>query len=233
MKYQSISIFLPAYNEEENVEKAIKTAKKTLGSLFSDFEILIIDDGSKDNTGKIAEKLAKGDSRIKVIHHNKNLGYGAALISGIKNSSNELVFFTDCDLQFDITEIKKLLKYIPEYDVVIGFRSRRRDPFARLINAWAWKWLNRILFGLKVRDTNCAFKLFKKEALRNIEIKSEGAMVSAEILIKLFRKGCKIKEVPVTHLPREKGHQTGANPKVIFRAFSELFKMYPELKKSK
>jgi len=226
---KNISIFFPAYNEAENIKETVLKAKKVIEPIFSDFEIIIVNDGSADRTGEIAEELAKKDRRIKVVHHPKNLGYGAALVSGFNASQKDLVFFTDCDLQFDISEIKKLLKYIPEYDVVIGYRSPRRDSFMRLVNAWGWKWLNRFLFDLKVKDIDCAFKLFKKEAIKSIEIKSRGAMISAEMLIKLFQKGCKIKEVPVRHLPRKTGFPTGAKPKVILRAFYELFKMFPEL----
>ena len=227
--YTQISIFFPAYNEEANAKETVLKTKEVLEPLFSDFEIIVVDDGSSDRTGEIADELTKKDRRIKVIHHPQNLGYGAALISGFRGASKDLIFFTDCDLQFDVSEIKKLLSYIPEYDVVIGYRSPRRDPFMRLVNAWGWKWLNRILFGLKVRDIDCAFKLFKKEAIKSIQIKSRGAMISAEILIRLFQKGYKIKEVPVTHLPRKAGSPTGAKPKVILRAFYELIKIYPEI----
>ena len=229
MNNNSISIFLPAYNEEANLEEVASKTKEVIRPIFDDFEIIIVDDGSTDRTSGIAEGLAKKDKRIKIIHHPKNLGYGAALISGFKASSKDLIFFTDADLQFDISEIKKLLSYISKYDVVIGYRCPRRDPFLRLVNAWCWKWLHRILFGLKVRDIDCAFKLFKKKAIKSITIKSRGAMVSAEMLIRLFRKGYKIKEVAVQHLPRKAGQPTGAKPKVILRAFCELFKMYPEL----
>ena len=225
-RYKSISIFFPAYNEETNIKYTVLGAKKVTEKLFSDFEIIIINDGSTDRTGKIADKLAQKHQEVKVVHHKPNRGYGGALISGFKQAKKELVFFSDADLQFDLKEIKNLLFYIDRYDIVIGYRNPRKDPPLRILNAFGWKLLNRILFDLKIKDIDCAFKLFRQKVIRSIKIESKGAMVSAELLIKLRDKGYKFKEVPVKHLPRISGKPTGAKLKVIIKAFKELWSFY-------
>jgi len=217
----SISVFFPAYNEEENIEKVVQQAQKVLKSLFFDFEIIVIDDGSRDRTGKIIDRLAKLDPKFKAIHHLKNRGYGAALTTGFQNAKKDLVFFTDSDLQFDFSEIKKFLKYLPAYDMVIGYRLRR-ESITRTLNAFCWRQILRNLFGLRVRDPNCAFKLFKRKTIENLKFTSEGAMVSAEFLIKILHQGYKIKQLPVRHFPRKAGKSSGASLKVILKALREL-----------
>lgn len=222
----SLSVFFPAYNEEDNIADSVKQADHVLRSITNTYEIIIVNDGSKDTTGEIAESLAKNNPHVRVIHHNPNQGYGAAVWTGIQSAKHDYVFFTDADLQFNLDEIKSLVKYIPEYEVVLGYRAKRNDPFMRLMNAKGWNILNRMLFGLKVRDIDCAFKLFKRRLVVDLPLKSRGAMLSAELLIHLQRKGIPFKEVPVTHLPRTAGSPTGAKPAVILRAFRELFQTY-------
>lgn len=229
---KSISLFFPAYNEEKNIEQAVARAKAVLSKLTDKYEIIVIDDGSGDKTGEIADRLACEDSHVKVVHHPYNVGYGAALWSGIKNSHNELVFFTDADLQFDIGELTKLMPFIDDYGIVTGRRGKRRDPWYRKANAWGWGVLVRRLFGLKVRDIDCAFKLFRKEALDKIDLEAKGAMINTEILVQAQKAGYQIKEVAVEHYPRQTGRQTGNSPKVVARAFWELIKMYRRLKSS-
>ncbi len=226
MKKHSLSVFFPAYNEEENIESTVEQATDVLSSLDIEYEIIVVNDGSSDRTGEIAERLSLTDPRIRVINHDPNQGYGAAVWSGIQAARYEYVFFTDADLQFDLREIPLLLEHVPEHDVVLGYRADRQDPFIRLVNAKGWNILNRLLFGLKVKDIDCAFKLFKTKLVQNLPIESRGAMMSAELLIRLKQKGVKFKEVPVTHLPRMYGEATGAKPAVILRAFRELFSMY-------
>lgn len=222
----SLSVFFPAYNEEENIAATVQQADTILKKITPTYEIIVVNDGSKDNTGTIADGLAKKNKHVRVIHHNPNQGYGAAVWTGIQSAQYDYVFFTDADLQFDLKELTKLLQYVPEYQVVIGYRAKRRDPFMRLLNAKGWNLLNRLLFGLKVRDIDCAFKLFDRRVFNDIPLKSRGAMLSAEMLIRLSRKGIPFKEVAVTHLPRIQGSPTGAKPSVIMLAFKELFQNY-------
>ncbi len=221
-----ISIFFPAYNEEDNIAETVRQAEEVVQRITDTYEIIVVNDGSKDDTGPIADQIALVNSRVRVIHHSPNQGYGGALWSGFQAAKYDWVFFTDADLQFRLDELVNLAEHIPENDVVLGYRAPRKDPFMRLVNAWGWNLLNRFLFGLKVRDIDCAFKLMRRDLVASLPVKSRGAMISAEILIRLQRKGIVFKEVPVTHLPRLHGEATGAKPAVIIRAFKELFGLY-------
>jgi len=205
--------------------------KEVLEEMGADYEIIIVDDGSKDRTGEIADELAGKDDRIKVIHHRPNRGYGGALQSGFKAATKELVFFTDGDGQFDIEEIKELLPMIEENDIVCGYRLERQDPFIRKLNGWLWTRLVNLLFGMRIRDIDCGFKLFKRTIVADIPMSSAGALISAEILARATRKGCKIAQVGVHHYPRTAGEQTGAKLGVILRAFKELFKLYKRIRR--
>jgi len=222
---QSISVVFPAFNEEHNVAKAVEQAIGFLDLLFPDWEVIVVNDGSRDQTGKIIEELAQRHERVVALHHPENRGYGAALRSGIMAAGKELIFFCDSDLQFHMNELLLLLTWIEQYDMVIGYRQRRMDPFYRRVNALGWKTLVRLLLGLRVRDIDCAFKVFRRLVFRAIEIQSVGAMVNTEILVKATRMGLRLKEVPVTHFPRENGTQTGAKLRVVVKAFRELFRM--------
>ncbi len=233
MPERSISLFAPAFNEEGNIENFIKKSDKVLKSIADDFEIIIVNDGSRDKTREIAEGLKKEFKNLELVNHEKNKGYGEALKSGFKNSKKDLVVFTDSDLQIDISEISKFLDYIDKYSVVIGYRINRQDNFIRRMNAFLWKILMRIVLGLKVRDIDCAFKMFKKEVLKDLNLKSSGALVSAELLTKIKNRGYKIKEIPVKHYPRKEGKQTGNKPKVVLKAFKELIILRKEIKSGK
>jgi glycosyltransferase involved in cell wall biosynthesis len=224
----TLSIFFPAHNEEENIATTIATARSVADQspFIREWEIIVVDDGSTDRTALIAEAFSKEDPRIRLVRHATNQGYGAALKTGMASASMDYVFFTDADLQFDIAEIQNLLTHISHYDVVIGYRAPRRDPFMRLLNAHGWNLLNRMLFGLHVRDIDCAFKIFKRSLIEQIDLLSRGAMINAEILVRLKRSGVSIKEVPVSHLPRVAGSPTGAKPSVIFRALREMVTLY-------
>jgi len=227
----SLSAFFPCYNEEKNLEPLVREALQVLNNLVTQYEILIINDGSSDDTGLIADSLSERYNNVLVIHHQKNGGYGAALISGFNNSSYEWIFFTDGDHQFFMKEIELLLADIDSHDALIGFRKKRRDSWHRILYARSWNVLIKLLFNLNVRDINCAFKLIKKKSLEGITLQSSGAMISTELLVKLKLSGASIKEVGVSHKPRLYGTQTGANLKVILKAFIELFKLYRVMKK--
>jgi glycosyltransferase involved in cell wall biosynthesis len=228
-----LSIFFPAFNEERNIAKTIYNTLNTIDKIdqIKKFELIIVNDGSTDKTLEITNTIKASDNRIKIVSHGKNEGYGTALCTGIKNCKYEYIFFTDADQQFDISEIGKLLEFVPEYETIIGYRKNRNDNIIRKINTKSWNTLIRILFGLKVRDIDCAFKLIKKDVLDRMEIICKGAMISSEILIKIKDLGIPIKEVPVTHYPRINGNATGAKLGVILRAFKELFSVYRSYKK--
>jgi len=227
----SISVFFPCYNEQANIARTTRQALDVLEKLRADYEVIIVDDGSFDATGQIAEEIAAKNSRVKVIHHGTNLGYGAALQSGFEAASKELVFYTDGDGQFDMSEMPPLLALIKQYDIVTCYRINRQDNLVRRINAWCWTKLVCFLFGMKIRDIDCAFKLFKREIFDNIHLLSSGALIDTEILARALRRGYTITQTGVHHFPRTAGRQTGANLKVIFRAFRELFKLHNQIRK--
>lgn len=226
----SVSVFFPCYNEQGNVARTVENALRVLGKLDADFEIIVVDDGSSDETGRIADEIAGRDKRVKVVHHERNLGYGAALQSGFAAATKELVFYTDGDGQFDMNEMPPLLPLMEHWDIVSCYRLDRRDPLIRKINGWAWTKLVCLLFGLKVRDVDCAFKLYKREIFERIELSSTGALIDAEVLARAARKGYRITQKGVHHYPRTAGVQTGANPRVVLRAFKELFKLHRRIR---
>jgi glycosyltransferase involved in cell wall biosynthesis len=218
-------VVLPAYNEEENVGPAVMEAVAIVGPIADDYEVIVVDDGSRDGTAEKVRQLVEGYPQVRLVQHQVNQGYGAALYSGFTSARKELVFFTDSDRQFDLTETRKLLPFIGEYDLVIGYRAPRRDPFMRKLNGWGWSALVTLLFGYTSRDIDCAFKLFRREIIERINIESRGATFSAEFLVRAKRAGYRIREVSLAgHRPRVAGSQTGARLDVITRAFRELIR---------
>lgn len=227
MKYKlpSLSIFVPAFNEEGNIDACLKSLVDIAEQISDAYEILVIDDGSTDKTKTIAGNMQAKNSNIRVIGHESNKGYGSALATGIKNCRYEYIFFTDADLQFDLSELHSFVPHTSNYDVIIGYRFNRQDPLIRILNAKVWNLLVRLFFHLKIKDINCAFKLFRKDVIQNINIQSRGAMASAEILIKLKRNNIPMLELPVKHKPRKWGSATGAKIPVIMLAINELIKI--------
>lgn len=226
----ALSVFIPCYNEEHNIESLVLEAMQVLNDSVQRYEILIINDGSTDKTGSVADRLSEEHENVRVVHHKNNGGYGAALISGFSNSVHEWIFFTDGDRQFFISEIQILLNEIDNHDLIIGYRKVRRDPWYRILYGYAWIRLVRLLFGLKVRDINCAFKLIRKRILDGITLHSSGAVINTELLAKTKLSGACIKQVGVSHRPRMFGRQSGGSPKVVLKAYIELFKLRKELK---
>lgn len=230
---QGISLFFPAYNEEANVGGTIEKCIAVLEPLGCEYEIIIVDDGSKDRTAEIVQSYSAKNPHVVLKKHEKNKGYGGALQTGFRSCRYGLLFFSDCDLQFDLGELISfidLLKQDSSVDVIIGYRIQRADPLIRKLNAFGWKMWARLLFGLKVKDIDCAFKLFKKEVIDNIEIESTGALISVEFLTKIKNMGYKMAQLGVHHYPRKEGTQTGAKLSVIIRAFYESFKLHGKIK---
>ena len=225
----SISVFFPCYNEQDNVARTVEQALAALKKLNADFEVIIVDDGSSDGTGRIADEIASRNSRVKVVRHPTNLGYGAALQSGFKAVAKKLVFYTDGDGQFDINEMPPLLPLMAQFDIVSCYRLNRQDNLIRKVNGWCWTKLVCLLFGMKIRDVDCAFKLYKREIFDNIKLSSAGALIDTEILARAIHRGYTITQKGVHHYPRTAGAQTGANLMVILRAFKELFKLHREI----
>jgi len=221
----SLTVSMPAYNEAENIAEMINRVHTHIGPLVDDLEIVIVDDGSADSTGAIVTEISEADPTVRLVKHEVNQGYGAAVRDAVWAATKELILITDSDLQFDLSEIEHFLPRIASADMVIGYRHARSDPWFRALFGQGWSWIVNLLFGYTARDVDCAFKLFKRQVIETITVESGGAMFSAEFLVRAKRAGFKIIEVPVSHLPRVAGTQTGARPDVILRAFAELFKM--------
>lgn len=224
-----LSYFFPAHNEEANLAGLVEEALATLPSLADTFEIIAVNDGSRDRTGAIADELtAAHPGVVRAVHHPTNLGYGAALRSGFGAARYELVAFTDGDRQFRVEDLGRLTARLaaPDApDVVAGFRIKRADPLIRTIYAKAYRLANRIFFGLRVTDVDCACKLFRREVLDGVRVESGGAFFSAELLIKLQAAGRAVAEVGVPHYPRTAGSPTGAKPQVILRAVRDFWRL--------
>lgn len=221
----SISVFFPCFNEQENIGRVVTQALAVLDDLGADYEILAINDGSSDNTGQLADALATEHKKVRVIHHPENRGYGGALQSGFKAATKDLVFYTDGDGQFDMKEMLPLLDLIKECDIVSGYRLNRQDSLMRKVNGWCWTKLVCLMFDMRIRDIDCAFKLYRREVIADMPMLSTGALIDAEVLARATRQGCKIVQTGVHHFPCTSGGQTGASLAVILRAFKELFQL--------
>src|SRR4030095_4436402 len=216
---RSLSVILPAFNEEANIRAVVEDAYRNIPKFASIFEIIVVNDGSKDRTGEICDRLTEEFSDVRVVHHVRNRGYGAALKSGIERARYDLIFFTDADGQFDLKDVAALLEHTDPYDIVAGYRARREDPPHRLLFAWGWNILVRIVLGVRIRDIDCAFKVFNRRVFNKVQIQSVGAMVNTEIFAQISRFGMTVKEMPVSHFPRRHGESTGGNVAGIMKAF--------------
>lgn len=230
-KLPSLSIFFPFWNEEENIAKVAQNALKLADSLAWKWEIILIDDGSSDKTLQIAQEIAKKEKYIKVLTHQPNRGYGAALKEGFAASQYDYVVFTDGDGQFDFNEVRNFIAKIRDYDLVIGYRKKRKDALGRHLLMNLLKIWDFVLFGIHFKDIDCGFKMFRKEALEKIlPLRSEGAMITTEILVKAKKKNLRIFEIPVSHFQRRLGDQTGGNLFVVARAVLESFILFLDIK---
>ena len=218
----SLSIVLPAYNEEANAASAVEQVSAVAQQLGMDYEIILVNDGSADRTGEIGRELEQRIPNFRLVEHYPNRGYGGSLKAGFAAASKELIAFTPADKQFDFSEITLLLERLDEADIVSGYRADRQDAFIRRLNGFGWNMVVRLLFGRLCRDIDCGFKLFRREILEHVNIASDGAMIDTEFLAGAKSRGYRITDVPVTHLPRVTGEATGANLKVIIKAFRDL-----------
>ena len=228
---KNLSVFFPAYNEEGNIRSVVTQAVNVLKDLKIDYEIIIVDDGSTDKTGEIADRLAAEITEVRVVHHRPNQGYGGALRSGFENSKYEWVVFADADGQFDFSDIEKLLPLAESADLILGYRFERADPFLRRLFTWGWGLLPRILWGLNVRDYSCGFKLVKKKVFEAIQpIEAEEKVFQIEFLVKAMKQDFRFAEVGVSHYPRGEGTQTGANLKVVLKSLRDLLALWRKLR---
>jgi glycosyltransferase involved in cell wall biosynthesis len=218
-----VSVVLPAHNEEENIAEAVHEALAAAEPVSARQEVIVVDDGSDDATAAITAALAAADSRVRLVRHERNRGYGSAIRSGIAAARMEWVLLTDADLQFDLGQLGDFVPHTDDAELVVGYRADRSDPLIRRVNAAGWNAFVHMLFHLPVRDVDAAFKLLRRDALEGLELSSSGAAIDTELLAKATRRGARIVELPVLHRPRVAGEPSGADPRVIARAFREVF----------
>ncbi len=230
LKPLSLTIMFPCYNEEANVERVTRAAVEVARRIADDWEVLIVDDGSRDRTGEIADRLAAEIPGVRAVHNQPNRGYGGALARGFREARKNWIFYTDGDGQFDFGELPAILPLLASHDVVSCYRLDRKDSLLRKLNAFAWTTLVNLLFHIKLRDIDCAFKIYPRTFIEQIELWSTGALIDTEMLAKARKLGLSIAQVGVHHYPRTAGQQTGANPRVILRAFKELFKLHGRIR---
>lgn len=221
----SLTVFFPAFNEEGIIEKTVSDALSACAPLADDLEVVVVDDGSADQTPAIVERMAAADPRVRLIKHERNRGYGAALRTGFAGARKELVFFSDADGQFDLRELPESLAMLLQAPVVVGYRIKRNDPPHRLFIAKTYKLIVRLVFGLRVRDIDCAFKLFRRKVFDDLTLESNGAFISSELLIKLSRRGTPIVERGVHHYPRTTGYSKGAGISVILKTIRDILRL--------
>lgn len=229
-KLTSLTAFFPCYNEVANVPLFVAEALEQLPKFAQKFEIIVVDDGSKDGTAAVVRALRKQHPQVRLVSHKRNLGYGAAVRSGLAAAKMDWVFFTDGDLQFRLKELRAFVAATAQQQVVIGYRKYRADGGVRAFNARLFKLYIDLLFRLHVRDIDCAFKLFKTTMVQSLKLESNGAFLSSELLYKLKKKGVQFAQLPVDHLPRQFGKPTGNNPKVVVKAFFDALHLYLHLK---
>jgi len=221
-----LSVVMPAHNEEANIEVVVRSCLEKLPGMVRDFEVVVVNDGSHDATGQILDRLGAEDARVVPVHHPVNRGYGDALMTGFSNTKGDFVMFMDSDRQFDIADLERLLPYIGQYDVVAGYRIHRQDPPVRLAYAGIFNWAVRLFFGIRVRDVDCAFKVFRGDLLRGMNLEIGGALINTEMLAKARRQGATLTEVGVNHYPRQEGQQSGGSFKVVFRAMRNFWRLW-------
>ena len=222
----SLSLVLPAHNEEANIDVVVRQALDVLPKFTDDFEIVVVNDGSRDRTRQILDDLAGTHPQVRPVHHEVNRGYGGALVSGFNATTGDFVMFMDSDRQFDINDLALLSPFIGSSDIVAGFRRERNDPLHRRINAEVFNTVVRALYGVHMRDIDCAFKVFRGDMLRDIQLTSSGALINTEMQAKLRRKGATLQQVAVNHYPRVAGTATGANLRVIAHAMKETLTLW-------
>lgn len=221
----SLSVFFPAFNEQDIIAKTVENATRAVSRFVDDYEVIVVDDGSSDKTAAVVEDLARRDPHVRLVRHDVNRGYGAALRTGFASAQKDLVFFSDADGQFDLQELPGLLSMLKRAPIVLGYRIRRSDPMYRLFIAKVYNIVVRLVFGLRVRDIDCAFKLFRRDALQGVELESDGAFISSELLIKLKRRDTPMVERGVHHYPRTTGVSKGATPKVILKTIRDVIQL--------
>jgi len=219
---RDVSVIFPAFNEEGNIRCTVETVIRALPKVAMKWEIIVVDGGNSDATALVCDELKAQFPEVEVIRHGQNRGYSAALKSGIMSTKYDLIFFSDSDGQFDFRDLEQLIFWSEDYDIVAGYRAKRQEPLYRRINALGWNVLVRLVLGIKLRNIDCAFKVFRRSVFDHVQIRCVGAMVNTEILAQATQLGMRIRKVKVSYFPRRQGKQSGTNVHVVIKAFREL-----------
>ena len=219
---RDVSVIFPAFNEEGNIRCTVETVIRALPKVAMKWEIIVVDGGNSDATALVCDELKAQFPEVEVIRHGQNRGYSAALKSGIMSTKYDLIFFSDSDGQFDFRDLEQLIFWSEDYDIVAGYRAKRQEPLYRRINAPGWNVLVRLVLGIKLRNIDCAFKVFRRSVFDHVQIRCVGAMVNTEILAQATQLGMRIRKVKVSYFPRRQRKQSGTNVHVIIKAFREL-----------
>ncbi len=223
---KKLSLILPAHNEAENIEVVVGRALEVLPQVFDRHEVIVVNDGSRDATGEIIDRLAASHATVRAVHHQRNQGYGSALRSGFNAATGDLIMFMDADRQFDIADVARLAPFVPSYDIVAGYRIRRQDALYRHIYAKIFDIAVLTLFGVHVKDVDCAFKIYDANLVKAMPLTMPGALINTEMLAMSRRMGATIVEVGVNHYPRLAGVSSGGSPKVVLRAMGETMRLW-------
>ncbi len=226
----SISVFFPAYNDANTIGKMVEDALEILPRITDGYEVIVIDDGSHDETANVLNRLSEKHSRLRIVTHENNKGYGGALRSGFETACKDLIFYTDGDAQYDAKEMVNLIPLMKtEIDIVNGYKIKRGDGFNRKIIGGLYNRTARLLFGLPVRDVDCDFRLIRKSALEKISLNSSSGSICVELIYKLKSAGCKFDEIPVHHYPRLFGQSQFFTFKRIFKTLRDFFSLWLKL----
>lgn len=221
-----LSLVLPAHNEAANIQAVVERATSVLPEVVREYEVIVVDDGSRDATGAIIDVLAAANPNVRALHHEVNRGYGAALTTGFDAATGDHIMFMDSDQQFDIADINALLPYVGHYDIIAGYRIQRRDPLYRRLYGKLFGLAVWLLFGVRLRDIDCAFKIFRADLLKNLRLTTRGALINTEMLARAKRRGATIVQVGVRHYPRVAGESSGGSPRVVLRAMLETLRLW-------
>lgn len=222
--------FFPAYNDQHTIENIVRTAGEELAKITSDFEVLVINDGSHDRTREILERLKFELPYLRVIHHETNLGYGAALITGFQNATKDLIFYTDGDGQYDVREVHNLIALLqPNTDLVNGYKIRRADPWHRIVIGEIYRRSMRCAFHLSMRDVDCDFRLVRRRVFESITLESRSGVICVEMARKFDQAGFLMAEVPVSHYPRLHGTSEFFRIRHLTHTFRGLLRIWWEL----
>ena len=223
----SISVFFPAYNDEGSIERMVRDALVVLPTLTDDYEVIVVNDGSRDTTSSVLDEMAAKLSFVKVIHHQINQGYGAALRTGFRHAAKDLIFYTDGDGQYDARELAALVPLLtPDVDIVNGYKLKRADNRRRRLLGSIYNRLARLLFRLPIRDVDCDFRLIRRSRIEQVQLVSSSGVICTEMVRKLHAAGCTFAEVPIHHYPRAHGESQFFTLRSVARTASDFFLLW-------